>query len=460
MKFAHGRPVSRAGYGERASHIRPASDPASIMPRIKSVRQIAEWRLCLGCGACAYICPERRVRLVDIVEEGIRPVVGSDDCASCVDCLKVCPGFESDHTEINRRTGVISELTQSCGPVLELWEGHATDEEIRFAGASGGVITALALYCLEREAMYGVLHIGMDPQDALRNRTMMSRTRAELLRNTGSRYAPASACDGLHLIESAPAECVFIGQPAEVTALRKAELLRPVLGQKVGLTISFFCAGSPATQGTLDLLKKMGIDASEVQDLRYRGMGWPGMFSATLKGEAKRVQQMSYQESWGAIQACRPLSTHLCPDGTGEDADISCGDPWYRGTSKDEPGLSLILVRTETGRRLLQGAMAAGHLALEPAEPWQLMRSQKNLMIKRGAVGGRIATMKALGLPVPRLRGFALLKNWRRLSLAAKLRSTVGTLRRVIKRRYYRPLRLPAGDGSTASSLVRTGRGH
>ena len=55
--------------------------------------------------------------------------------------------------------------------------------------------------------------------------------------------------------------------------------------------------------------------------------------------------------------------------------------------------------------------------------------------------------MKLLGLPAPRLRGFSLFKNWRRLSLEEKLRSTIGTLRRIITRRYHRPLRLKASEG-------------
>ncbi len=416
---------------------------------IKNVRQIVEARLCLGCGACAYICPERKIRLVDFLAEGIRPVVETEQCSACTDCLSVCPAFENDHEEINRRSGILPELTPTCGPVLEIWEGHATDPEIRFTGASGGVITALALYCLEKESMHGTLHIGMDAQDALRNQTRMSHTRADLLGNAGSRYAPASACDDLQMIESAPAPCVFIGQPSEVTALRKAARLRPALGEKVGLAISFFCAGSPATQGTVELLKNAGLNPNEISDLRYRGRGWPGLFSVTEKGQTQPALQMSYQESWGLVQAFRPFSTHLCPDGTGEDADIACGDPWYRDTADNEPGSSLVLVRTETGRRLLQAARTAGYLTLQPADASKLLRSQKNLLAKRGAIGGRVATMRLLGLPVPQLRGFSLWKNWRQLSFAEKLRSTFGTARRIFARRYHRPLRLSPAESPT-----------
>jgi len=408
----------------------------------KTVQDVVDWRLCLGCGACGYICPERKIRLVDFVETGIRPVVEAHDCGSCKLCLDVCPAYENDHTAINSAPGLIDEVKPYCGPAVEIWEGHAADPEIRLAGSSGGLITALSLYCLEQEGMHGVLHIGQDPDDALRNKTQMSRTRPELLHKTGSRYAPASACDSLHLIEQAPAPCVFVGQPSEVTALQKARKLRPQLDKNAGVTISFFCAGSPARKGTVEFLKSLGANPEQVQDLRYRGNGWPGMFAVTLKGESTPRFTRTYKESWGFVQAYRPFSTHLCPDGSGEDADISCGDPWYREVKNGEPGSSLVVVRTETGRRIVQGAVAAGFVELKPAEPWKLLESQKNLFEKRGAIWGRVAMLRALGLPAPKLRGFSLFQNWRRLSLEDKLRSTLGTVRRIVQRNYFKRLQL------------------
>jgi coenzyme F420 hydrogenase subunit beta len=71
----------------------------------KTVQQVVEWRLCLGCGACAYICPEQKIRLLDFVEEGIRPVVETNNCGSCTHCLEVCPAYENDHTAKDHRGG-------------------------------------------------------------------------------------------------------------------------------------------------------------------------------------------------------------------------------------------------------------------------------------------------------------------------------------------------------------------
>jgi coenzyme F420 hydrogenase subunit beta len=410
------------------------------MVKINSVQQLADWRLCLGCGACSFICPQQKVQLVNTIEEGIRPFVANDSCAGCTICLQVCPAYENDHSGINAAPDLIEEVRAYCGPVLEIWEGHASDPEIRLAGSSGGLITALSLYCLEVERMHGVLHIGQDPNDATRNKTQLSRSRKDLITKTGSRYAAASACDSLHLIEQAPGKCVFVGQPSEVTALVKSERLRPELSRKIGLTISFFCAGSPSRKGTMELLASRGIDPEQVEELRYRGNGWPGMFAVKLKGKDEPVPLMTYKESWGFVQAYRPFSTHLCPDGSGEDADISCGDPWYREVKPGEPGSSLVAVRTERGRRILQGAIAAGYVQLERATSWKLIESQRNLFQKRGAIWGRVAALRLLGLPAPRLKGFYLFENWRKLSLNAKLRSTLGTIRRIVTRKYYRPI--------------------
>lgn len=407
--------------------------------RIRTVKGIVDWRLCLGCGACAYICPEQKIELTNLIDDGIRPLVANEVCGECSLCLQVCPAWENDHRPGLNRPGIISELANGFGPVLEMWEGHASDPEIRHSGASGGVITALSLYCLEQENMHGVLHIGGDAEDPLRNSTRLSRCREELLLCTGSRYAPASACDRLNLIESAPAPCVFIGQPSEVTALRKAQRLKPALDAKVGVAISFFCAGSPATQGTIELLRSRAINPEEVEEIRYRGLGWPGMFGIKRRGEPEFQPIMSYQESWGFVQRYRPFSLHLFPDGCGEDADIACGDPWYRPPANGEAGSSLILARTERGRELIKAAEAAGYLFLKPAKPQQLIESQKNLLRKRGSIWGRMHIMRLLGIPVPQLRGFSLFRNWLRLSLKEKVKSILGTLRRVIQRGYYRP---------------------
>jgi coenzyme F420 hydrogenase subunit beta len=420
------------------------------MIRIQHLSDVVNWRLCLGCGACAYACPEGRVRLMDFFAEGIRPVVAAANCGSCRQCLDVCPAVQSDFGSSGLQTGEESKdaFTKEWGPVVAMWEGHAADPEIRFKGSSGGALTAIGAYCVEVLGMHGVLHIAQDPDDPIRNRTRLSRTREELLAGSGSRYSPASVCNGLGLVEKAPAPCVVIGKPAEIAAASNARKLSPELDRKVGLTLSFFCAESPSTRGTVALLEKLGVEPALVSDLRYRGHGWPGHFAAVRSGESKPCRKISYRESWAFLQAFRPWSVRLWPDSTGELADISCGDPWYEEPDGKNPGFSLVLARTERGRDVIQGAVTAGYLALQPAQSWKLVKSQSGLLAKKGGIWGRRLALRLFGLPVTRFKGLHLWHSWRHTSLGDKLRSTLGTVQRILTRRLYRPLKLNPDDGA------------
>jgi len=368
-------------------------------------------------------------------------VLPTGDCSGCSDCVTVCPGVGVSHDPMMKTAeGVINMLTEGWGPVLEIWEGHATDKVIRFDGSSGGLASALALYCIENEGMRGVVHVGNDSEEQYKNKSTFSRTRDDILATTGSRYSPASPCDLFQAIEDAEGACVFIGKPCDLEGLRKTQSIRPGLSKNIGVAIGIFCAGTPSTQGTVDLLAKYGISHEDVEELRYRGRGWPGSFSVRLKSDSEWLELATYEEAWDFLQAYRPYRCHVCPDGTSEFADISCGDPWYRSIDADEPGKSLVLVRSEKGREIVKGAIKAGYIQLTPVEPEILERSQKELLRKRGAIWGRVTTMKTLGIPAPHFQGFSLLQNWLKLSGGQKIRSILGTAKRIITRTYFRPL--------------------
>lgn len=319
------------------------------------MNDVARWRLCIGCGACAFACEKKNIILEDVIDTGIRPTFCGTECGECTKCIEVCPGLGVNHDSQGNKEIFLTELRESWGPVLEVWEGHAADPEVRYLGSSGGAATTIALYCLETRLTGGVLHIGKDEGEPWRNRGVISRTRQDLLFRTGSRYSPASVCDGLEAIHSVSKPIVFLGKPCDVQGLKKTQSVKEELAGKIGLAIGIFCAGTPSTLGTLELLKSLKIDAKSVEEVRYRGKGWPGKFSVKLKGEEPVNQEVSYRESWGFLQRYRPFRCYLCPDGTSEFADISCGDPWYREIKENDPGYSLVLVRTEKGRKVLRG---------------------------------------------------------------------------------------------------------
>ncbi|MBS0262849.1 MAG: Coenzyme F420 hydrogenase/dehydrogenase, beta subunit C-terminal domain [Planctomycetes bacterium] len=424
---------------------------------VVSISEVVSRHMCTGCGACAFMCPDK-VQMIDTATHGRRPelVDGPADPrdASLEQAALVCPGVNYPAMPAPA-AGVEPELFDEWGPVLEVWEGYSTDSEIRFRGSSGGVVTGLALFCVEQGGMAGALHVRARQDAPLLNETVLSRDRESLLAGSGSRYSPASPCEELGQIENAEGPCVFIGKPCDIAAAAKARAVRPELDRKLGLTIGIFCAGTPSLQGTIALAKRLGADdPSQIEDIRYRGHGWPGEITATWRNPKTgllRTSSVTYADGWGnTLQKYRQWRCHMCADHTGETADVSVGDPWYRPVQPGEPGRSLVLVRTERGRQIVREAVAKGYLVLERRAAHILVDSQKHLERTRATIWGRSVASRLLGVLTPQYKGMKLFKAWaKRLSWKERLQSLTGTVTRVFRRHLLRPERsVPAQIGN------------
>jgi coenzyme F420 hydrogenase subunit beta len=235
----------------------------------------------------------------------------------------------------------------------------------------------------------------------------------------------------------------------------------PELKAKVGLIVSIFCAGTPTTAGTYAILKGLNIeDPAQVASFRYRGHGWPGSATAVLKnpklnpenpspaeGPEKsepveselREYSMSYDEAWGEILTRHgQLRCRLCPDKTGEFADIALGDPWYRDI-KNDIGRSMILLRSQVGKKIWKELQTQPYLKTEPSVSSRLPASQESLYQTRCYLWGRILMMKMWRIPFPIYKGFHLRQNWKQIPLKQKFRTLVGTSVRIVQRHWREP---------------------
>jgi len=404
-----------------------------MLKRIKTIHDIVNWGLCVGCGACYFICRQHAIILKDSPTIGIIPSINRKLCNGCMECVEVCPGLKVEAQNDLKKQSRYYNYNLLIGPTQEIWEGYANDAQIHYQASSGGILTAIALYCLEKENMELVLHTGMSQSEPWKNETVQSRTKNELLSRTGSRYSSSSPCDSLEIIEKSKRPCVFIGKPCDVAAINKLRKQRPMLDANLGLVLTFFCAGTPNTQGTISLLELMGIKLEDVRSIRYRGCGWPGNFRVNFNNDSE-YKSLKYIDSWDYLQKYRSFRCQLCADGLGELGDISCGDAWHRHFDNDNnTGCSLILTRTKRGTEILRKAAQSNYINIIPSEPQKVIEAQ-SLIQRRQHVFGRLLAMNILLIPTPHYQGFNLFNSWIKLSIITKIKTIFGTLRRLIKR--------------------------
>jgi len=317
------------------------------------------------------------------------------------------------------------------GPHLGVWRAWAADPDVRFAGSSGGVLTALASW-LRTTGQVDTVTAAAPDADPRRTISVQITTRDEALASAGSRYAPCATAGAPEVLE--PRSAVVV-KPCEASALRALS------GPDGPLLLSFFCAGTPSQHATDSLLDRLGVAPDvPLATLRYRGHGWPGRFIA--QSVAGQEVSTSYEESWGRhLGPTVQWRCKICADGVGEASDLTAADIW-RADERGYPdftegdGASALIARTARGADIVRRAVAEGVLVAEPLDLAELVAVQPAQRQRRTTLLGRLVGAALAGRRLPRYRGFGLIT----LALGDP-RATVRTARGAFRR--ARAARLP-----------------
>ncbi|MFD7007656.1 Coenzyme F420 hydrogenase/dehydrogenase, beta subunit C-terminal domain [Rhodococcus jostii] len=315
------------------------------------------------------------------------------------------------------------------GSYVSVWQGWAADEETRYAGSSGGVLTALSAWLVSSGQRESVTACGPDADDPRRTRAVVLTEGDDFKVASGSRYAPVS-----NLLRYDPnAGSVFVGKPCEVSAASRLNSVLGISADKSPILLSFFCAGTPSQWGTNALVERMGDELGVVREVRYRGNGWPGHFTVTsVSGD---TAEMSYNESWGEhIGTNIQWRCKLCVDGTGGDSDIAVGDYWFADEEgyprfDNADGNSVVIARTQRGHALLLAAASQGAVALAPIDLEAVARIQPLQVERKITLVGRLLGRLLMGKRVPYYRGFGLAR-FALQNLPKNLRAAAGTAKR------------------------------
>ena len=366
-----------------------------------SIPDILQAGPCSGCGACVLAGAATRMTLDR--EGDLRPITNPAPAPDAPALDTYCPAILVERPSVPG-----AEVDADFGPWLGAWVAHATDDELRFQGSSGGVLSALNAYALSLRTGVAVAVRG---GAGTRSEGTVVIEIADVEVTASSRYAPVSSLATAAGLDAFGFGDTVTCRPCEASALH---LLAPNEASRP-LVLSFFCAGVPSQWATDRLVNELGGDASDVSELRYRGRGWPGRFSVTDK--AGRAWSASYEESWGEHLG-RQIQDRckICVDGVGESADISAADLWEtddRGypVFEDAPGRSLVIARTPRGLDIMRSAITAGALVAEQTD-LELARTVQQLHVtRRRLLLGRLAGRWVAKGHIPRYRGFGLTKS-------------------------------------------------
>lgn len=273
-------------------------------------------------------------------------------CSNCRLCDKVCPalGFDLDQA-IGEKFATQSRET-ALGCLSAVYTGNAVDANIRYMGASGGMVTAVASALLQRGEVDAVLVVEADSKNPFKQQSYWATSPADLQRAQGSRYLPASVNEAFAAVPELAQRLAVVGLPCHLWGIYLLEKSGLLTNRKIVWHLGLFCGRTPSLHAADALLSGINATRKDVQSLDFRGEGWPGV--GRIKTCQKKLR-IPLSEMWGHIGTpfFTPLHCFICPDFFADLSDLSFGDAWLRECRTDNQGTSLVLARNERADKLL-----------------------------------------------------------------------------------------------------------
>ncbi len=318
--------------------------------------------LCTGCAACVVACPH------DVLEYDDPPGTyrpwhvdadgGRSDCThgerGCTMCTRACPRFRTWEREIDVHRAGRERRDDEVYGVGDVLLARATDPEEAAAGQDGGFVSAALVYALENDLVDAALVSALSGDGRWRAEPAVVRTREEVLATAGSRYTysanllafPAAAEGGAERIALVGMGCMA-SAPGAMQVRKSGKIAR-----RLSLTIGLLCSKTFDDRIFDELFEsRYGIARAEIVKMNIKGVFqiWTrdGSFHEVPLKEAHEFTR----------EGCRH-----CPDFAAEHADLSAG-----GIGADNDW-TLVIVRTELGRSLVAGLVAAGRIEVRPGD--------------------------------------------------------------------------------------------
>lgn len=293
---------------------------------------------CCGCSACASICPQKCIDMVQDSEGFFYPSVNAEKCVNCGLCTNVCP-FINAHGE--------SESVMS-------FAAKSKSKDIRLSSSSGGVFTHFAESVINNGGIVAGVEMSADMTCA---KYALIDDLENIARLRGSKYIQAetsSVYNEIKTVLESGKQVLFCGTPCHVNALK----LFLKKDYENLICIDFICHGVPSVKLWKIYLQYVESKFGKTVSVSFRCKkhGWAncGVNFVNNRGKQRYFPKQTdpYMQMFLKNYSLRP-SCYECKAKKTRYSDITIADFWgIRNVLPDfeeEDGASLVIVHTKKG---------------------------------------------------------------------------------------------------------------
>ncbi len=327
------------------------------------VREVIDKGKCALCGGCVATCRLLDHGYLSMDLEDERPVIkeGQQCPPDCGYCYYQCPRVQKP------------ELKQG---LEEMYEVVTRDDEIKAVCQDGGAVTSILAYALDESIVEGCIGVVLSDKD-WKPEVRVVMDRASLLKTAGSKYTPAATLTGVAdaILDYDLWSIALVGTPCQMSSYaRMLEVGRDThnahnFSSHVRLRIGLFCMGSYNYEKLINefLTARHGINIEEVTRMQISEN------VLHVYSGAEELLSTGISE----IDAYKRDGCRVCEDFSAMFSDISVGNS---GTPE---GKSSVIVRTDFGKEVFEGALERGYIEAKPMDTSGIEQIHKLMKAKK-----------------------------------------------------------------------------
>lgn len=382
--------------------------------------EVIDCNLCTRCGTCIGVCPVHTLTYRD------REILDAQNrCIQCGMCTAVCPGKEFRMDEwsetLFKKPYPADKL---LGNYKSIWNACSRRDEIRYRGASGGVVTQMLIDLLEENIIEGAVAVRKKGDSPFAFEPFIAVDKEQVIAAAQSKYMIIPVNEVIRDLKQCEMKVAYVGLPCQIQGMRKAMEQNEWLKEKVVVLISLFCGFNMEKEATDYLIVQSGIPKEKIEELQYRHKKGSntGLYIKDKKGKEFFISKHGYTF---LNLVFSPERCWKCFDYSGEFADISVGDAWEKGQ-----GFSRVIIRTERGERLWETIRKQGMIDAEQTDENIIFKTQNKVVsYKKKQIAIRKSCMRHFpdyGVTFAQCHGKMLIKGMVLYSILTFFKGPIG----------------------------------
>lgn len=326
--------------------------------------------LCIGCGACVELCPYFK-------NHKGKTVMLFPCTIAQGRCYAFCPKVEVDLDELSERLLGHPYEGEALGSYEKIVTARAGEKAGGGSFQAGGTVTALMTLALNSGMIKAAV---LTDREGLTPVARLVTESEKVAEYAASKYMAAPTLAALNQgIREGYRQIGVVGTPCQMMAVAQMKLNaleREEYQEAIGLSVGLFCTWALDTRALISFLSER-MDISQIKGMDIP----PPPAEIFVVDTGKEKIEFPLDE----IRPLVPNSCLVCPDMTSEWADVSVG------VLEGKPDWNTMIIRTESGREIVDRAVQEGYLITEemPEENlehliWAAGNKKKRAIIRAG----------------------------------------------------------------------------